>query len=226
MDLKFFSGSKYTFLSMGILSVIIISLLYRLNSSTKTLPIFQPSDINPRLVDNSLLHIRKDHKVGGFSLMNQDGIEVTEDSYKGKIYVSDFFFTRCATICPIMTSQMKRIQDAFKEDDRIGLLSHSVTPVMDSVPVLKAYAIDKGAISGKWNITTGSKKEIYKLARKNYFSVLDEGDGGVQDFIHTEQFVLVDTQKRLRGFYDGTSTTEVDKLIEDIKVLIAEEFGK
>lgn len=211
---------------MGVLSVIIITLLYRLNSSAKTLPVFQPADINPRLVDNDLLHIKKDHRVGSFSLINQNGEIVTEKDYEGKIYITDFFFTRCATICPIMTSQMKRVQEAYLDDDRVKLLSHSVTPIMDSVPVLKAYAERNGTDDKKWNITTGSKKEIYKLARKNYFSVLDEGDGGAQDFIHTEQFVLVDTKKRLRGFYDGTNAKEVDKLIADIQILLVETFGE
>ena len=98
-------------------------------------------------------------------------------------------------------------------------LSHSVTPVIDSVSVLKEYAVNKGVIAGKWNITTGSKKHIYELARKSYFAVLDEGDGGLQDFIHTENFILVDKKKQIRGFYDGTDNEDIQRLITDIKIL-------
>jgi len=133
--------------------------------------------------------------------------------------VADFFFTRCQSICPVMTSNMKDLQDAFLKDDQVMFLSHSVTPVMDSIPVLRAYADKKGVIDSKWNITTGDKKEIYKLARKSYFAVLDKGDGGLQDFIHTENFILVDKKRRIRGFYDGTNTKDIQRLIDDIKLL-------
>lgn len=223
MSQNFFAKSKYTFIAMGVLSVIIISYLYILNSRAKSLPIYNPIDINPRLVDDSLLNKSKDHVIGNFNLIDQDGKTVTPIDFKDKIYVADFFFTRCGTICPIMTVNMSTLQKKFINNSDIKFLSHSVTPVMDSVPVLKNYANAHGAISGKWHITTGSKKVIYNLARKNYFSVLDEGDGGVQDFIHTEQFVLVDKKKRIRGFYDGTNQKEIKQLIKDIQLLINEK---
>jgi protein SCO1/2 len=114
---------------------------------------------------------------------------------------------------------MAALQDHFKNDNEILFLSHSVTPIMDSIPILKQYAIDKGVIDGKWHITTGDKKHIYELARKSYFAVLDEGDGGAQDFIHTEQFVLVDQKRQIRGFYDGTDKKEIARIIEDIELL-------
>jgi protein SCO1/2 len=123
-----------------------------------------------------------------------------------------------------MTKQMVRVQEAFADEDRLMLLSHSVTPEMDSVPVLAAYADLHGANYAKWRFLTGDRKVIYDLARKSYFAVLDEGDGGPDDFVHTENFVLVDPQRRLRGFYDGTSTTDVDRLIGDIRKLL--EDGK
>ena len=220
MNISFFSKSKYTFLVMGIISVTVLFILYRLNSTPKSLPILNPIDINPRLVDNSLLNKSKKHRIGHFNLTDQNGKMVTAKNFENKVYVADFFFTRCGTICPIMSHHMSLIQEAFKYENNVKLISHSVTPQMDSIPVLKAYAEAHGAIDDKWYLTTGSKKEIYHLARKNYFAVLDEGDGGLQDFIHTEQFVLVDTEKRIRGFYDGTSKDEISQLIKDIQSLL------
>lgn len=222
MSQNFFAKSKYTFIAMGVLSVIIISYLYHLNNKAKSLPIYNPIDINPRLVDDRLLNKSKNHTIGAFNLTDQDNNTVTAANFKNKIYVADFFFSRCGTICPIMTDNMTILQNEFLNNSNVKFLSHSVTPIMDSVPVLNAYAKAHGAISNKWHITTGPKKEIYNLARKNYFAVLDEGDGGVQDFIHTEQFILIDTQKRIRGFYDGTSTKEVNQLKKDIKLLLTE----
>jgi protein SCO1/2 len=124
-----------------------------------------------------------------------------------------------------MAYNMSELQEHYKNDDEIMFLSHSVTPVMDSVPVLKAYAEAKGVIDGKWNITTGSKKHIYDLARKNYFAVLDEGTGDENDFIHTEQFVLVDKERRIRGYYDGTNKEDMQKIIADIAIL-KEEYSR
>ncbi len=204
---------------MGLFSVIMIYAIYTLLTPEKKLPIYNPADVNPKLVDESLLHIRRNHKVLDFKLINQNGDTITQEDYKNKIYVADFFFTRCMTICPVMTNNMGKLQEVFKEDDDIKFLSHSVTPVMDSVPILKEYAIKKGVIDSKWNITTGTKKHIYELARKSYFAVLDEGDGGLQDFIHTENFVLVDKKRQIRGYYDGTDLDDIQRLIADIKIL-------
>ena len=223
MSQHFFAKSKYTIIAMSVLSIIIIASLYHLNNKSKSLPIYNPTDVNPKLVDDSMLNISKNHTIASFTLVDQDGKTVTEANFKDKIYVADFFFTRCGTICPIMTDNMSTLQETFKNNSKIKFLSHSVTPVMDSVPVLKTYADAHGAISGKWHITTGSKKMIYNLARKSYFAVLDEGDGGDQDFIHTEQFVLVDTKKRIRGFYDGTNLKEIEQLTKDIQLLLSEK---
>ncbi|MDO6801837.1 SCO family protein [Wenyingzhuangia sp. 1_MG-2023] len=222
MNQNFFSKSKYTFIAMGVLSIIIISYLYHLNHKAKSLPIYNPIDINPKLVDESLLNKSKNHTIGDFKLIDQDGNTVTPKDFENKIYVADFFFARCESICPIMTDNMAILQNIFIDEPKLKFISHSVTPIMDSVPVLKTYAEIHGAISGKWHITTGDKKEIYNLARKNYFAVLDEGDGGAQDFIHTEQFILIDTQKRIRGFYDGTDSKEIELLSTDIQTLLNE----
>jgi protein SCO1/2 len=219
MEIKYFKKSIPTILVMLVFSVIGVCVFYQLLTPKKKLPIYSPVDVNPRLVDASLQHVKKNHKIANFSLLNQNGEKVTQDAFQDKIYVADFFFTRCGTICPIMTTNMTEIQKAFLNDTEVLLLSHSVTPVMDSVSVLKEYSINKGVVDAKWHLVTGEKKEIYKLARKSYFAVLDEGDGGSQDFIHTEQFILVDKNKRIRGYYDGTDPKEILRVIDDIHLL-------
>lgn len=219
MSAHFFKKSVPTLIAMLVFSIIGIGVFYQLLTPQKKLPIYSPVDVNPRLVDASVQHIRKNHTIANFELINQNGEKVTEKTFRNKIYVADFFFTRCGTICPVMTSNMEIVQKEFLNDSEIMLLSHSVTPVMDSVPVLKAYANARGVLSDKWHLVTGAKKEIYNLARKSYFAVLDEGDGGDQDFIHTEQFVLIDKKKRIRGYYDGTDLEAVQRLILDIRVL-------
>ncbi len=219
MDFKFFKKSMPLLIAMAIFSMFTISVIYSYLNPNERLPIYNPADVNPRLVDKSLFHVRRGHTIADFSLINQNGDTITQEDYKDKIYVADFFFTRCTTICPIMTNNMAKVQNAFLNDDSVKILSHSVTPIIDSIPVLREYANHKGVIDSKWNVTTGNKKHIYELARKSYFAVVDEGDGGVQDFIHTENFILVDKKRRIRGFYDGTNSEQIDKLIADIKVL-------
>ncbi|WP_291870257.1 SCO family protein [Maribacter sp.] len=187
-------------------------------ASKKELPIFNPSDFNPELVDISVQRM-EDHVVSNFELINQNGKKITQDNYKNKIYVTDFFFTRCPSICPVMSNNMEKIQKKFLNNDGVMFLSLSVTPELDSIPILKEYAIKHGVIDTKWNITTGNKKHIYNLARKSYFAVVEQGDGGLQDFIHTPNFVLVDRKKQIRGVYDGTKDEEIKRLIQDIKIL-------
>lgn len=224
MELKFFKKSIPTFIFLALFSVVVIPIFYQLLKVDEKLKIYNPADVNPRLVDFSMKHITKDHTIADFELTNQNGQKITNKNYKDKIYVADFFFTRCQTICINMAYNMGELQDFYKKDADILFLSHSVTPVIDSVPVLKEYADRKGVIDGKWNITTGAKKHIYELARKSYFAVLDEGTGDENDFIHTEQFVLVDKEKRIRGYYDGTEKEDMIKLKKDI-VLLKEEYA-
>lgn len=201
-------------------SIGMIGLIYVLLTPEKKLPVYSPADVNPRLVDQSVKHVRRNHRISDFKLTNQNGKIITQKEYENTIYVADFFFTRCQTICPIMSNNMKRIQTYFEKNDQVKLLSHSVTPIMDSVPILKDYALKQGANDAVWNITTGSKQHIYELARKSYFAVLDEGDGGKQDFIHTENFILVDKKRQIRGFYDGTNFEDITRLISDIELLL------
>jgi len=196
-------------------------MLFLFLSPKKTLPVYNPVNVHPDLVDESVADIAKDHVISDFSVLNQEGKTITQKDYNNRIYVANFFFTRCKTICLPMMDNMKILQETFIDDDQVKLLSYSVTPVIDSVSVLKSYAEKRGIIESKWNITTGSKKHIYNLARKSYFAVLDEGDGDLQDFIHTERFILVDKNKQIRGFYDGTNTAEIKQLIADIALLKA-----
>ena len=188
--------------------------------SKKQLPIHNPTYFNPKLVDKSIRNVSDNHTIKDFNLINQNGIKVSSKDYENKIYVVDFFFTSCPSICPIMTNNMLLIQEEFIKNNDIMLLSISVTPEIDNVQVLKKYAIKKGVIDSKWNITTLSKKHIYELARKSFFAVLDKGDGGLQDFIHTPNFILVDTKKQIRGIYDGTVEKEISRLILDINILV------
>lgn len=205
---------------LGLAAIIIAVFFIIPYFSEEELPVFNPADFNPALVDVTMQEATVNHTVADFELINQNGKTITQDDYKNKIYVTDFFFAKCPTICPIMTANLGKIQDRFIDNDEIMLLSISVTPIIDSVAVLHSYAKDKGVIDHKWNVTTGDKKHIYNLARKSYFAVVDEGDGGVQDFIHTPNFILVDTKKQIRGVYDGTNDQEIERLITDINILI------
>ena len=206
-------------LLFALLSGVILLLFYRALTPKKILPIYQPAEVSFELVDSSLQHVKKYHKIANFSLTNQNGNRISQRDYQGKIYIADFFFTTCPSICPIMTDNMGYIQSQIMDDPQVKLLSFSVTPEIDSVPQLKKYAIEKGVNDKKWNLLTGNKKEIYTLARKSYFVVKDDGDGGPYDMIHTENFVLVDPEKRIRGYYDGTDKAAMENLLADLKTL-------
>ncbi|MCM4155103.1 SCO family protein [Gramella sp. AN32] len=221
--LKFFARYKTFAVIFFILSAIIVFAIYTLLKPQKRLPVYQPDMVNAELVDSTVQFVRKYHKIGNFQLINQNGDTITQNDYKDKIYVADFFFTTCLTICPIMTDHMVQIQEKIKNDPDVLLLSHTVFPVTDSVPVLKKYAEDKGVIDKKWNLVTGDKKQIYDLARKSYLATKSTGDGGKYDMIHTENFILVDKKNQIRGFYDGTNPEAINQLMEDIRILKAEE---
>ena len=205
-------------------STIILALFYSALKPKKVLPIYQPSMVNYELVDSTLQHVKKYHKIAPFSFENQNGKTITQDDYEGKIYIADFFFTTCPTICPKMTANMGSIQEEILNDSTVMLLSFSVTPKIDSVPQLKKYATEKGVNDEKWNLLTGNKKEIYTMARKSYLVVKEDGDGGPYDMIHTENFILVDPKKRIRGFYDGTDTLAMRELLIDLEILKDEFF--
>ena len=202
----------------AVFSIIAISIFYSILKPKETLPIYQPAQVNAKLVDTSIAYKIKYHTISDFSLINQNGDTITEAFYDDKIYVADFFFTTCQSICPIMTKNMKEVQDKLINDKEILLLSHSVTPEIDSVEQLKRYAISNQINDDKWNLVTGDKKQIYNLARKSYLAVEDDPLGNY-DMIHTENFILIDKKKQIRGFYDGTLESEIIRLLDDIEIL-------
>ena len=208
--------------TMALISAVAISLFYTALKPKKTLPIYNPAMVNPELVDSTVQHISKYHTIADFSFVNQNGKTITQKEYEGKIYVADFFFTTCGSICPKMTTNLAEIQKAIRHNPKVMLLSHSVLPDTDSVPVLKQYALKNGVIDSKWNLVTGDKKAIYTMARKSYLAVKLGKPNELYDMVHTENFVLVDTKRRVRGFYDGTKKEDVHRLIADIEFLCAD----
>lgn len=223
--LDFLAPYKKFFIIFGILSIIIYSGIYNLLSPEKMLPIYSPRDINPELVDSTVQHIGNDHKIADFAFTNQNGKVITQKDYENTVYVADFFFTTCPTICPKMTDNMVWLQNQLKNNPEVKLLSFSVTPDIDTPEVLKKYAIEKGVDDTRWNLVTGNKKDIYYLARKSYLAVKTGKPEELYDMVHTENFILVDKNKRIRGFYDGTNldqptndpkTKNMKQLLEDI----------
>lgn len=222
-----FKKYKLFITSFVILSTAIFIGIYTLSQPQKKLPIFTPQDVNPQLVDSTIQHVGYNHTIADFKFLNQNGDTITQDYYKNKIYVADFFFTTCPTICPIMTDNMVWLQNKIKDMPNVLILSHTVTPEIDSVSVLKKYALEKGVIDKKWNLVTGKKEAIYYIARKSYLAVETGKPEELYDMVHTENFVLIDKKGRIRGFYDGTNldqptedgTKNVTQLLEDIKWL-------
>ncbi|MEM9076979.1 MAG: SCO family protein [Bacteroidota bacterium] len=189
-------------------------------SRVTTLPYYTDASFTPKWIDPKSTGYAKTHQIPPFMLLNQLGDTITEKLFNDKIYVADFFFTSCPGICPKMTDNMLLIQKEFEEDEDVLLLSHSVTPEYDSVPILKNYAEAKGVISNKWHLVTGKRKEIYDLGRQGYFVEEDLGlPKGKNDFLHTENFVLIDQNRHIRGIYNGLNKTAIAQLIADIKTL-------
>ena len=190
------------------------------NDNETTLPFFNSAEFTPEWIAENSLEYENIHRISDFEFTNQNGNKVTNETFKNKIYIADFFFTSCPGICPRLAKNMGRLQEVFKEDSDVLLLSHSVTPEKDTVPVLKEYGIENNVDSKKWNLVTGNKKEIYDIARKSYFA--DEDFVKTQDetaFIHTENFVLIDKKGRIRGVYNGTLAVETDRIVRHIKLL-------
>ena len=212
---------KRDFITVGfilIFSAAAVYMFYVILKPIEVLPIYQPAEVNEKLVDSSIIHVAKYHKISDFKLTNQNGKEITQANYKDKIYVADFFFTTCQDICPVMTKNMYQLQEELKNDNEILLLSHTVIPEVDTVEQLKVYAIENNVDDSKWNLLTGDKKQIYELARKSYLAVEDSNFNEF-DMIHTENFMLIDKEKQIRGFYDGTNSEEINRLLKDIEIL-------
>ena len=219
----FFKKYKIYILLWIVFSAVFLTAAIKLLTPEKTLKIYNPADVNPELVDSTMQYISKYHTIADFSFTNQNGKIITQKDYEDKIYVADFFFTTCGSICPKMTTNLEDVQKAFANNPKVMLLSYTVFPETDSVSVLKQYAIKHNVDGNKWNLVTGDKKEIYTMARKSYLAVKLGKPEELYDMVHTENFVLVDSKRRVRGFYDGTNKEEVQKLIEDINWLIEDE---
>jgi len=190
-------------------------------SENNRLRIYSPADVNPMLVDPTLQDKSSDHTIGDFAFLNQLGDTITKQDIQGKIVVVDYFFTTCGGICPKMSTQLQRVQKEFRDDSSFRILSHTVNPSVDTVETLYRYANRFEADSSMWWFLTGSKKELYTMARKSYLIVPDEADpnfehGGESDFLHTENFALIDPDGRIRGFYDGTNPEEINELFRDV----------
>lgn len=204
------------------IAVIILVLFYNALKPKKTLPVFSPSDVNPEMVDSLVEHIKINHRIQDWEFTNQNNKLISQKDYEGKIYVADFFFTTCPSICIPMTDNMVWLQEKIQQYPDVMLLSHSVTPEIDTPEVLKAYALEKGIDDQKWNLVTGDKKEIYYIARKSYLAVKTGDISELYDMVHTENFILVDKKRRIRGFYDGTDSEDMKRLLEDIEFLVSE----
>jgi protein SCO1/2 len=181
------------------------------DESVKSLPILGRREV----VDNDTIY----HKIADFAFVNQDSMLVTGETFKDKIYVADFFFTSCPTICPTMKTQMLRVYEAYEDDPEVGLLSHSIDPEFDTVALLKDFANRLGVKTEKWHFVTGNKEEIYKQGQTSYMVTAAEDATELGGYIHSGAFILVDKEKRIRGYYDGTKPDQVDRLISDIERL-------
>ncbi len=185
-----------------------------------SLPFFNDPDFTPEWIDKSSIEFSKIHTIPRFTFTNQSGEKVTEEDVSEKIFVANFMFTSCISICPLMTVNMKTLQTHFANDPDVILLSHSVMPDIDSVATLQKYAKQKGIIPTKWHLLTGNRDSIYAIAKKHYFAGDSIGFYGNQrDFLHTENFILIDKHRRIRGVYNGTLRIEMERVIDDINTL-------
>lgn len=185
------------------------------------LPFYNSPDFSPIFISGSDQSLQRiSHTIDNFSFTDQNGNQVTQKDIEGKIHVASFIFTSCGSICPVMVKNLKLVQEQFRQDTNVVLLSYSVTPWIDSVTRLRKYAVANGIESINWHLLTGNRGEIYKLARQSYFAEEDIGfTKDSTEFLHTEHILLVDKTKRIRGIYNGTLQLEAEQLINDIKEL-------
>ncbi|WP_296618538.1 SCO family protein [Marivirga sp.] len=174
-----------------------------------------------KIVDGKTVTDTVDHTIPDYKLVNQDSNWVTPETFEGKVYVADFFFTSCPTICPTMKKEMLRVYEAYKENDEVAIISHTIDPEYDTVALLKDFAEKLDVEAPKWHFVTGEKEDIYELGQKGYMVTAMEDENEVGGFLHSGAFLLVDKERKIRGVYDGTRSEEVDKLITDIELLLA-----
>jgi protein SCO1/2 len=207
--------------------ILVTYVMLKPSDETKPLPVVNPIDVPEEMVDPELLRLGNGHRIGNFAFKDQFGRRFTREMVKGKVFVAEYFFTTCQTICPIMNRQMQRIHEEFKDNRNVELLSFTVDPEHDTPTILQEYAINHHADGSQWHFLTGDKRELYRVARKSFFLLKpaeaeNQGDVG-SDFIHTNNFVLVDKLLRIRGYYDGTSPKEIDRLMQDMRLLLKEK---
>ena len=199
---------------------LICSIVFYFGCSQKKSSVLLPIYGEKKIIAGDTIY----HQIASFNLTNQIGQVVNQNTTKNKIYIANFFFASCQSICPMMSNQLQEVQKAFLADDSVLILSHSVNPLHDTVAVLNNYADTYGAKTNKWHLLTGNKKQIYDLAKTSYLVNAFEDDGSPEGFLHSELFLLIDKKARIRGMYDGTNTSEVKKLIEDVKLLKQETY--
>ena len=193
------------------------------SSRVEYLPYYKDETFTPYWLTPGSYEEQVFHKIPNFKLINQLGDTITQKTFENKIYITDFFFTTCPGICPKMTRNMIKVQEVFKTNDNVLLLSHSVMPTTDSVAALKGYANSYNIINNKWHLVTGNKKEIYDLGRNHYFVENDLGEEkSIDDFLHTENFLLIDKDKHIRGIYNGLNRASIAQLLIDVKALLIE----
>jgi protein SCO1 len=217
---KTVSMFRTVFLKISALLALCVAVGCSGQKATAPLPYYNTPDFTPLFINNAAAQKSIDHHIADFSFMDQNGQAVTQQAIEGKVHVANFFFTSCGSICPAMMRNMLQVHKAFAQDSNVVILSYSVTPWIDSVAKLKKYAQAGGYDAPQWHLLTGSKAAIYTLARQSYFAEEDLGySRDSTDFLHTEHFVLVDQQKRIRGIYNGTLPLEAEQLVKDIALL-------
>ena len=200
--------------------ILICSIVFYFGCTEKKSSVLLPIYGEKKIIAGDTIY----HQIASFNLTNQIGQVVNQNTTKNKIYIANFFFASCQSICPMMSNQLQEVQKAFLADDSVLILSHSVNPLHDTVAVLSNYGDTYGAKTNKWHLLTGNKKQIYDLAKTSYLVNALEDDGSPEGFLHSELFLLIDKKARIRGMYDGTNTAEVKKLIEDVKLLKQETY--
>jgi protein SCO1 len=211
---------------VGVIVIVGIMITYFMvkPSDEKPLPVINPADLNAEMVDDEIERQGYGHKIGAFSFTDQTGKTIGLKDVEGKVFVAEYFFSTCGTICPRMTEQMERVHYKFKHNKQVKILSFTVDPETDSVAQLAQYAKQHNADPRQWHFLTGEKEALYKVARKSFFvlkpaAVRNQGDVG-SDFIHTNNFVLVDRALQIRGYYDGTDPKDVDRMMRDMERLL------
>ena len=206
-------------LKIYIFLILILSVV-SCTKETKKLPVYGRKEVTEKVINDHVIIDTINHTVKNFSFYNQDSIEVTGDTFNNSIYVADFFFTTCPTICPVMKNNLLIVYNEFSENKNVKYLSHTINPEHDNIKTLNKYAQSLNVNSETWHFVTGEIEDIYKIAKDSYMVSALEDENEPGGFLHSGTFLLVDTNKNIRGIYDGTSKSEMSRLIRDIEILL------